>query len=233
MTQHRRFTARLNLTLSMTLLLAALAPATDALAQSAYTITDLGASVFPNAINEVGQVAGQNQQNGENRAFLYSGGVMNHFLGSTYSGAYGLNNLGHVVGFFDEGNNGGFPVPFVYDGTTTTNLVPGVLSTGEARGINDSGQIVGGIDFDFSAGFSPFVYSSAGNSMEIVSSVDAGDTNAYAINDSGQFIVQYTDHRVARTSTRDCMATRRSFRKFPAFLARPATETSVSLPSTV
>ena len=174
--------------------LAALLPATSAFAQSAYSITDLGASVIPNAINETGQVAGDNQQGGSNSAFLYSDGVMNNFLGSTWSGAYGLNNLGHVVGFFDPGNNDGLPVPFVYDGTTTTNLVPGVLSYGEARGINDSGQIVGGIDFDFAAGFSPFVYSSAGNSMELVSSVDAGDTNAYAINDSGQFIVQYTDH---------------------------------------
>lgn len=174
--------------------LAALMPATGALAQSAYTITDLGASVIPYAINETGQVAGDNQQGGSNSAFLYSGGVMNNFLSSTYSVAYGLNNLGHVVGFFDPGNNDGLPVPFVYDGTTATNLVPGILSTGEAHGINDSGQIVGGIDFDFTAGYSPFVYNSAGNSMEIVPGIEAGDTNAYAINDSGQFIVKYTDH---------------------------------------
>lgn len=181
-------------TLAMTIVLAALMPATGVLAQSAYTITDLGASVIPYAINESGQVAGDNQQSGTNSAFLYSGGVVNNFLGSIYSGAYGLNNLGHVVGYYDPGNSDGFPSPFVYDGTTTTNLVPGILNAGEACGINASGQIAGGIDFDFAAGFSPFVYNSAGHSMEIVPGIEAGDTNAFAINDNGQFIVQYVDN---------------------------------------
>ena len=176
--------------------LAALMPATGAFAASAYSITDLGANSTPVAVNEVGQVAG----NSSSGAYLYSGGVIN-YLGAVNAfggGVYGLNNLGHVVGaFFDPSNpstNEGFPTPFVYDGTTLTDLSSGILSYGEAHGINDSGQIVGGIDFDFSAGFSPFVYTSAGNTLNIVPGIEAGDTNAYAINDSGQFIVQYTDH---------------------------------------
>lgn len=183
-------------TLGVTLLLAALMPATGAFAASAYSITDLGANSTPVAVNEVGQVAG----NSSSGAYLYSGGVIN-YLGAVNAfggGVYGLNNLGHVVGaFFDPSNpstNEGFPTPFVYDGTTLTDLSSGILSYGEAHGINDSGQIVGGIDFDFSAGFSPFVYTSAGNTLNIVPGIEAGDTNAYAINDSGQFIVKYFDH---------------------------------------
>jgi uncharacterized membrane protein len=168
---------------SLTLLLASIAPFSDAFAASGYTISDLGANVTPNAINEVGQIAGDN---GSSNAFLYSNGVFNTFLGSNGLGvAYGLNNLGHVVGTsYTSGK------AFVYDGTTVADIVPDLPNVSLAYGINDSDQIVGDIDFDFTTGYSQFLYHRASDTLEIASGLQVnGNTTVVAINNSGQFIV--------------------------------------------
>lgn len=161
-----------------------------------YTITDLGASVSPTAINDSGQLTANGPSGG---FFRDSNGAINDF-GSGSSGlsisVYGLNNHGHVVGSFSSEATEQISHAFVYKGSTLIDLVPEIpLYAGEAKGINDSGQIVGGIDFDFSAGNSPFFYDSASNTMNIISGVEAsGNTGAFAINNSGQFVVNYIDN---------------------------------------
>src|SRR5262249_1491362 len=69
-----------------------------------YIITDLGTNVFPQAINNNGDVAGYLYTNGfAQRAFFYTNGVATSVdagLGTTNSGANAINNLGQSVGWY-------------------------------------------------------------------------------------------------------------------------------------
>uniref|UniRef100_A0A7C4AHU5 HAF repeat-containing protein n=1 Tax=Fundidesulfovibrio putealis TaxID=270496 RepID=A0A7C4AHU5_9BACT len=120
--------------------------------QPRYRVYDLGSlggegmSSQASAINAKGQVAGSTQTpNGDERAFLWSGGVMTSLgvlPGGASSHALGLNDLGQVVG---SATIAGGSRGFLYSGGVMTDL--GTLSGGDysaAYAINNSGQIVGG-----------------------------------------------------------------------------------------
>lgn len=58
-------------------------------------------SIYPHAINDAGQVVGEARFGGEDRAFLYSGGVVTDlgvFTGGYSSSAADINNKGQIVG---------------------------------------------------------------------------------------------------------------------------------------
>ena len=201
MTRHT--TSKCFVTLGVTLLLAALAPAPGAFAASAYTITDFGAGSEAYDINESGQVVGRNgpiATFGSN-AFLYSNGTMLDLGargGNFGSTAYGLNNLGQVVGFYYDPTDDDNSHPFFYDGTTMHDI-SGSPSFGEANGINDNGQIVGGIDFDFSAGPSPFLYNANTSTMDILPGIPPAVSNAPVINQHGLNVVNQYDAPVDKS----------------------------------
>ena len=113
-----------------------------------YTVTDLGVlsggtESVACGINNKGQVVGYSDTaNGNNHAFLYSGGVLTDLgvlSGGVWSEAYGINDNGVVVGE-SYPSGGSYAQAFVYSGGTMQYLgVQGVASS-----INNAGQIVGG-----------------------------------------------------------------------------------------
>jgi probable HAF family extracellular repeat protein len=135
-------------------MLAVLAALLGSTARADYVITDLGtfggtvSEAF--AINRSGQVVGDATIPGDHiyYAYLFSNGVKQNLgtLGvfpGAYSSATALNNVGQVVG----DANASSPAPphvFLYSNGVMRDL--GTMlggDRGEARGINDSGQIVG------------------------------------------------------------------------------------------
>jgi probable HAF family extracellular repeat protein len=141
------------------LLLLSLAVARPALAQTTYTITDLGANTTPMSINDNGAVAGYvtypatRKSASYNRAFVRINGSQWEIgtLGGNASEARAINNNGLVVGH--SLNKAGARRAFVWDGTMwdlNTIEGPDGLSAAEqgwtlgaAYGINNNGQIVG------------------------------------------------------------------------------------------
>lgn len=121
-----------------------------------YTITDLGPLDGHNrseayGISSNGQVAGLSLNFGIDglppRAFLYSNGAMTDLgtLGGDSFG-YGINNAGEVVGRSEI--NSQRSAAFLYSNGVMTDLNTLIDPAsgwilGEARGINDAGQIVG------------------------------------------------------------------------------------------
>jgi probable HAF family extracellular repeat protein len=106
------------------------------------------------AINETGQIVGSGTINGETHAFLYEDGVptdLGAILGDPYSAAWGVNDLGDVVG--GTGSAANLSEAFVYrDGAVDTLDNLGGFSASEAVGINNSGQAVG---WSFNPGQNP------------------------------------------------------------------------------
>jgi probable HAF family extracellular repeat protein len=102
-------------------------------------------------INNSGQVVGDSFKAGDGayHAFLYSGGTMNDLgiLDGSSSAAYGINNSGQVVGYAYTAGNAALHA-FLYSGAIMLDL-NNLINTNtlgtylyEARGINDSGQII-------------------------------------------------------------------------------------------
>lgn len=99
------------------------------------------------AINDNGQIAGHGWVQGSHHAFLYQHGVMQDLgtLGGRRSFAYGLNNLGQVVGNANGIDDFAY-YAYLYSGGIMTDL-NALIDPGSgwvlysAMGINDSGQI--------------------------------------------------------------------------------------------
>ena len=107
------------------------------------------------AINNQGQIAGYTTVSNATHihAFIYSGGVMTDLTpGTNDSKAYGINNLGQVVGETQIPDFPGIPMrAFLYSNGTIATLGAPTGKGSEAFGINDSSQIVGDYitNFDF------------------------------------------------------------------------------------
>ncbi|HVW10749.1 MAG TPA: PEP-CTERM sorting domain-containing protein [Bryobacteraceae bacterium] len=101
------------------------------------------------AVNDAGEIAGDESPLGESNAFIYLGGIVTDLgtLGGSQSFVAGINSSGIVVGSSDLAD--GSSTAFYYTGTggmlDLNTLLPansGWVLQG-AEGINDSGQIVG------------------------------------------------------------------------------------------
>ncbi len=107
-----------------------------------------------------------------------------NFSGSTNTSAYGVNNIGQIVGM--ENATSGTPNAFLSSPGTYTifNAALGSMAESYAEGINNLGQIVG-LNVANGAGF----LLSGGTFTSItVPGSDTGTTNATGINDSGQIV---------------------------------------------
>jgi probable HAF family extracellular repeat protein len=110
------------------------------------------------AINDHGDVVGAYYGNDYGHAFHYRNGIMQDIgtLGGSYGSAMDINNTGQIVGFSSTPAGGIYSHAFLYEGDQMfdlNSLYAGLLSDGTtagftrldiARGINDSGVIVGG-----------------------------------------------------------------------------------------
>ena len=106
-------------------------------------------SVFPECINNNGEVVGSNIMYGPNyvilgsEGFIYSGGNYTYILpeGWRLSYASTINDTGEVVGHGEDGD--GNTKGFIYKNGTYTELLPRGWVNAWAVGINNNGQVVG------------------------------------------------------------------------------------------
>lgn len=155
-----------------------------------YSFTELGTLggnwSIATAINNAGQVVGSSTISVNSftpQAFIWTSGQIKGLgtLGGSNSSAADINDLGQTVGFSYLGGNLG-PVPTVWHNHSITSLSPNVQSFSRARGINNSGQIVGELDNSatlWSAGDSTYLGSLGGLSI------------ASDINNSGKIVGNY------------------------------------------
>ena len=152
------------------------------------------------AINASAQVAGSACCT---TAILYSGGTLTNIganffdgINRTYSWATGINTSGLVVGYYDANNMDNIEASFTYTNGTVTNLDSPcqtfnphcILSHGpRAFGINDSGQIVGGLYYDQSLNTTTYCMQSTDAFIyDNGTWTDLGAGTGYAINARGQ-----------------------------------------------
>lgn len=129
---------------------------------------------YGTAINESGQVAGYGPVGAYQHAILWSSGVpqdLGVLAGTTSSNAYGVNDLGAVVG-----NSGAYP--FIWQDGVMSRLG---TATGYAYGINSSGQVAG------SGNGVPVIWDSIGN----MTNLTTGSGTAYRVNEAGQVVGYY------------------------------------------
>lgn len=81
-----------------------------------------------------------------------------------FSAAYGVNNEGFAVGWVDDLEFGTYRMPAIFDADGNIYLIS--EEEGEASGINDEGQIVGGL-----MGY-PFIYDMGEDAIEVFESLD-------------------------------------------------------------
>jgi len=160
------------------------------LAQSTYTITDLGTLggfSYGYGINDLGQVTGEStNSNGADYAFLYSSGTMTNIgNGSTYvPSGWGINASGQVSATGLDATNDQSHA-FLYSAGTWTDLgtLPGD-NFSYGNGINDSGQITGQSGV-INGSYHAFLYS-AGTMTDLGTLPGGNSSVGNGINASGE-----------------------------------------------
>ncbi|HXE52699.1 MAG TPA: DUF3466 family protein, partial [Tepidisphaeraceae bacterium] len=153
-----------------------------------------GNTSFAYAINNSGQVAGDSLTSDPSitHAFLYSNGQMQDLgtLGGSQSNAFALNNVGQIVG--QAYNSDGVSHAFLWSNGQMQDL--GALwnrAASAAKGINDSGQVVG---YGYFWGLQPrhaFLYSNG--KMTDLQTLGGESSAALAINNQGQIVGDSND----------------------------------------
>lgn len=148
-----------------------------------YTIIDLGPlsgeASYARSINNSGQVVGNASIDHFYRAFLYSNGTTTYFGPSgTDTLAFGINDGVQLVG------SSNFRA-FLYDNGAMTDLgtLGGTISA--ARGINNSGQVVGD-SYTAMGTYHAFLYSNG--AMADLGTLGGGYSQAASINNAGQVV---------------------------------------------
>lgn len=111
-----------------------------------YTIVDLGANVYPNALNASGIVVGHaGASSGDSSyAFIYSNGKLRRLgilPGDSFSAALDINDAGTIVGYSGS-NSGSHAVEFTTSGPVNLGNLNG-SDRNTAFAINNAGEIVG------------------------------------------------------------------------------------------
>lgn len=152
-----------------------------------------GRDSFAQGINRSGRVVGVSDASGRERAFTYSGGLMND-LGSLAPGswtkAFDINDLGQIVGYSavtPEGNTSNRA--FLSSAGSMTDLGTLGGSVSYAYGLNNSGQVVGWSNTSTSSAERAFLY--ANGAMTNLGAMGGVSSVALDINESG-YIVGHT-----------------------------------------
>ena len=151
---------------------------------------------YPTGVNNSGEITGFLFSDSSAAAFLNIGGVFSasHYPGPNAFGnlpvdtyAYGINDLGQIVGYADNGTifgfllSGGVYTGFSFPGTANPH------SATSAFGINNSGQIVG----DYSTGGVTLGFLLSGGVYTSLAFPGAAVTEARGINNNGQIVGIY------------------------------------------
>jgi len=167
--------------------------ASSGLAQTTYTITDLGSlgySSVGQGINASGQVTGYSQGTDFTiHAFLYSGGSMTDLgnLGDSFSVGTGINASGQVTGY-SAGTDHNIHA-FLYSGGSMTDVGTLGGSSSNGFGINDYGQVTG-TSLMLDTNVHAFLYTPGTGMVDLNSLLPSGSgwtlITANGINDAGQ-----------------------------------------------
>lgn len=144
---------------------------------------------FPELNDEGTEVGYYNAPQGQNQGFMVSGGTLTtiNYPGATDTELQGINNLGDIVGSYQEGSeSNGF---LLSNGQYTILQYPGAVSTIPV-GINDAGVIVGRY-FDTSFASNGFIYMNG--QFTQVDYPGASDTGLDGINKQGVIAGGYSN----------------------------------------
>lgn len=114
--------------------------AASAQASNSYTLTDLGA-LYPEDVNDHGDVVGFHGTGNGFGAFLYSNGQTTELSSPTggQSWAYAINNNGQTIGWYSSSESSWQGTPFLFSAGQMSTLGEG---DGYASAINDSGHVL-------------------------------------------------------------------------------------------
>ncbi len=156
--------------------------------------SDTSFPVSPRGINNSDEVVGSNYYNpstGYSNGFLYNNGTYTRIDPSgvnRYSGAYGINDSGEIVGSYE--NNNFLSVGFLdSNGTFTSISAPNPNDNLVLYGISDNGYMVGAI-----SGYSLFQsFIDENGAFTTISVPGATQTVVRGVNDSGDVVGYYTN----------------------------------------
>jgi len=141
----------------------------------------------PYAMNDQGQIVGQGEYSGEDRAFLWDDGEMillDVLPGHSWSVAYDINNAGVIVGWSD----GDYHHPVAWVDGEIIDLGDG--TEGWAFAINDEGTIVGWSEVD--GDWHAFIGDVTGWQIDLGANWPGEDSCATGINEEG-IVVGWVD----------------------------------------
>lgn len=156
--------------------------------------SDTSIPVSPRGINNSDEVVGSNYYNpstGYSNGFLYNNGTYTRIDPSgvnRYSGAYGINDSGEIVGSYENNNN--LSVGFLdSNGTFTSISAPNPNDNLVLYGISDNGYMVGAI-----SGYNLFQsFIDENGAFTTISVPGATQTVVRGVNDSGDVVGYYTN----------------------------------------